>query len=259
MSGNGIRGAWFGRDESDVSESEISSGLEGDSGENGDGPHTADSPSSPEEPARGHVEVEFLDCDQVDFSRFSNLLESCIVEIDSSVDRWKTITGPIAEELVERYQSKSADDPFDGYAIQVHALISGVTRTGEEAEGAIFRVFLKIHTPEVVDAIREGRTRDLPPVDLNAWSCFLWFWGGYRRHCKEHMEQFQSILEDWDTWAWPTSLARAEGLKFVAYLIKRGVEANPLLARREWSGRLQGSNPCAHDWFYAPMESEIEQ
>ncbi|KAM7203658.1 hypothetical protein V8F20_003953 [Naviculisporaceae sp. PSN 640] len=209
------------------------------------------SPERPQAPTY-NVDVHFSDdLAAQNLILFCTLLENCIRGVRESVAAWREITGPIAWELWDVPLRKQEDDPLFQAARQVDGMMSHVSGMGDEVGDKLHCLLHKVRPPQVATWIQAGDTRDLPPVDLSAWICLFWFWGCWRKECKNWIDRFQKILHEWDSWAWTSSLHRSEALLFIGRLVKTSAQLNPPLNEEEWTRAFSQSNPFAFEWFGA--------
>lgn len=199
------------------------------------------------------LEIHFHNIDLGDFSILDRLISDCMREMLEKRRDWIRVTQPIIYDLEEICSVKGTEE--NTYVAMIRRLlqtIESIRRQGEEIIDMLFQTHLALGTPLVNELRAENRDSEIV-VENHTWICLLWAWVGYTALFKTVTQDLAPLLEDWDNWAWPTPFARAQGLRFVSFLVERRIRKNGvdtmIMAPGAWREALREVAPYAAYWL----------
>lgn len=214
-------------------------------------PSEANEPVDEDHPAWEFV-VHFHNFRPDHFPNLDRMLLDSMTEIFATRDIWRQVVEPILYDLEEIVRAKSSEAPFVAMVSELREMLLGIRGLGREMIRTLFRVLATVRTAGANDMRALGRADEIP-VNPHAWTCLLYVRGGYRAFYRRLVHDLLPILHDWHTWAWPHPPPRADGVRLVAFLVRRRIARfqfdHPWADPLEYMAWFWDFCPDAADWL----------
>ncbi|KAM7191249.1 hypothetical protein V8F33_008985 [Rhypophila sp. PSN 637] len=183
----------------------------------------------------------------LDYKAFEETYRRCIDSVFDTIFAWKSTL----EAAFLRYvgpATKTQETDYDQAARIITQMGQNTIAIGETT-----KLFMRL---VIVRAYREGGRREDGKVDQRAWTCLQWLFCWYHTHCKQIIDEFTPLLEQWANWDWPTFSSQKQGLQIIAARATQRfgpLESGYWVHEEDWLAYFMQTAPDEWHWFDSPV------
>ncbi|KAM7203660.1 hypothetical protein V8F20_003955 [Naviculisporaceae sp. PSN 640] len=181
-----------------------------------------DVPTEEEQPqVTVEIVVHFENLRLDHYPTLDTMLLDCMIQIWNTRTEWHAVVNPILRDLVEITRAKeSTPSPFLRIVRELVDRLHEINRLGAQLFHALYQVLTTVRT-DWVNIMRAEGLADQVLAEPQAWTYLFYVWGGYRAFFRRLVDDLLPILRGWHNWDWAHPGARADGLRLVAFLVRR--------------------------------------